>query len=94
MGPDDGIVIYEQHNPTRPIVRAIPFVEGREVKINAPFPNTTRGRDAAENLREGVLKRDVSGVQGDPTIVPVWRALNIESHAEGCWTRGQPCLYR
>ena len=52
----DGIVIYEQHNPHAPILRAIPFVEGREVKINAPFPNTTRGRDAAENLREGVLK--------------------------------------
>ena len=53
---DDGIVIYEQHNPHAPIVRAIPFVEGREVKINTPFPNTTRGRDAAVNLREGVLK--------------------------------------
>ena len=53
--PDDGIVIYEQHNPHAPIVRAIPFVEGREVKINTPFPNTTRGRDAAVNLREGVL---------------------------------------
>ena len=52
----DGIVIYEMHNQTAPILRAIPYVEGRAVKINAPFPNTTRGRDAATNLREGVLK--------------------------------------
>ena len=53
---DDGIVVFEMHNPHAPIVRVIPFLEGRALKINAPFPNTTRGRDAATNLREGVLK--------------------------------------
>ena len=53
--PENGIVINEQHNRQAPIVRAIPTVEGREVKIDVPLPNTTRGRDAATNLREGVL---------------------------------------
>ena len=53
--PDGGIVINEQHNRQAPIVRAIPFVDGNEVKVDAPLPNTQRGRDAAENVREGVL---------------------------------------
>ena len=51
----NGILVREQHNRQAPIVRAIPFVEGREVKIDTPLPNTTRGRDAAVNLREGVF---------------------------------------
>ena len=54
--PDDGIVVYEVHNPHAPILRAVPFVEGREVRIDAEFPNTTRGRDAAESMRSGVLR--------------------------------------
>ena len=31
-----------------------PFVEDGAVKISAPLPNTTAGRDAAENIRTGV----------------------------------------
>ena len=53
--PDDGIVINEQHNRQSPVVRALPFVEGRELRIDAALPNTTRGRDAATNVKEGVL---------------------------------------
>ena len=52
---EDGIVINEQHNRQAPILRAIPFVEGDEVRIDQHFPNTQRGRDAATNLREGVF---------------------------------------
>ena len=54
--PAEGIVINEQHNRLAPILRAIPFLDGDEVKIDAPVPNTTRGRDAITNIREGVLK--------------------------------------
>ena len=50
-----GVLINEQHNRLAPVVRATPTVEGRAVKIDVPLPNTTRGRDAAVNLREGVL---------------------------------------
>ena len=53
--PDNGFVINQQHNRAAPIVRAIPFIDGNEVKIDTPLPNTTAGRDAAENVREGVL---------------------------------------
>ena len=53
--PETGIVINEQHNRQAPIVRAVPFLDGTEVKIDTPLPDTQRGRDAATNLREGVL---------------------------------------
>ena len=52
--PEGGIVINEQHNRSSPILRVVPFLEGDKVKIDAALPNTTRGRDAAENLRTGV----------------------------------------
>ena len=32
-----------------------PIVDGNTVRIDHPFPDTQRGRDAATNLREGVL---------------------------------------
>ena len=53
--PDNGFVINQQHNRQSPIVRAVPFVEGNKVKIDAKLPNNTAGRDAAENVKEGIL---------------------------------------
>ena len=53
---DDGILIRELH-PQRggpqvpPIMRAMPYLEGRELRINAPLPNTTKGRDVAESMK-------------------------------------------
>ena len=48
---ESGIVIREQHNREAPIVRAIPYLEGKELRISIPLPNTSRGRDAATNMR-------------------------------------------
>ena len=53
--PENGIVINQQHDRKAPIVRAIPFLGGDEVRVDVALPNTTAGRDAAENVREGVL---------------------------------------
>ena len=53
--PKEGIVINEQHNRQAPILRAIPYIDGDEVKIDAAVPNTARGRDAVTNIRAGVL---------------------------------------
>ena len=57
----DGIVIRELHPPkdaqgrpiitTPPIMRTMPFMEGRELKISAPLPNSSQGRDIAEKMR-------------------------------------------
>ena len=52
--PEGGIVINAQHDRQSPILRAVPFLEGDDLKIDAALPNTTAGRDAAENLRQGV----------------------------------------
>ena len=52
--PKLGFNINAQHNRAAPVVRVIPFVEGRELRVLAALPNTAAGRDAAENIREGV----------------------------------------
>ena len=62
-----GIVIREQHNRQAPILRAVPYVEGRELRINAPLLNTTRGRDIAEAMK-------------GPT--PLFSGLSVEFRAE------------
>ena len=54
--PDDGIVIREQHNRLAPIMRVVPEVRENAVVIDAPLPDTQRGRDAATNIRAGVFK--------------------------------------
>ena len=53
---DDGIVIRELHPQrggpeTPPIMRTLPFLEGRELRISAPLPNSTLGRDIAETMK-------------------------------------------
>ena len=53
--PPTGLVVNEQHERKSPILRTLPTIDGKAVLIDAPFPNTTRGRDAAENMRQGVL---------------------------------------
>ena len=53
--PPEGIVVNEMHKRQSPIVRVVPFLDGDEVRIDAPLPNSTAGRDAAENVRLGVL---------------------------------------
>ena len=71
--PDTGIVIREQHNRQAPIVRAVPYMEGRELRIDAPLPNTTRGRDAA------------TAMQGEH---PLYTGLSVEFKAERETRRG------
>ena len=52
--PEKGILVNAQHDRKSPIVRVLPYVDGDAVKIDAALPNTTAGRDAAENLRQKV----------------------------------------
>ena len=53
--PPQGIIIDEMHNRQAPILRVVPVIDGNTVKIDVPFPDTQRGRDAATNVRLGVL---------------------------------------
>ena len=54
--PDGGIVLNEQHNRAAPILRFVPEVDGAEVRIDAPLPDTQRGRDAATMIRNGTMR--------------------------------------
>ena len=54
--PRDGkIVINEMHNRQAPILKATPELVGAELRINEPFPDTQRGRDAATLVQNGTL---------------------------------------
>ena len=53
---DDGVLLREQHNRQAPIVRFRPVVEGKEVRVSIPLPDTQRGRDAAVSVRNGTLR--------------------------------------
>ena len=52
---ESGVVLNEQHNRQAPIMRFVPTVEGREVRIDAALPDTTRGRDVATMIRNGTM---------------------------------------
>ena len=53
--PAEGILVNWQHDRSRPILRAIPFQDGDEVKIDAPIPNSVLGRDTVTNIKAGVF---------------------------------------
>ena len=53
--PDGGIILNEQHNRQAPIMRFTPEVVGSEVRIDAPLPDTQRGRDAAIMVKNGTF---------------------------------------
>ena len=54
--PDDGVVLNRQHDRRAPVMRFIPTVEGRSVRIDAPLPDTTAGRDMAAEIRAGLFR--------------------------------------
>ena len=51
----DGIVINRQHSRAMPVMRAVPKIEGSEVRIDAPIPDTMAGRDLASEVRAGLF---------------------------------------
>ena len=50
-----GIIINRQHLRQSPIMRVLPVVKDNEVRIDAPLPDTTAGRDAASEIRAGLF---------------------------------------
>ena len=53
---EGGIILNEQHARTQPIMRFTPTVDGLEVRIESPLPDTQRGRDAATMIRNGTMR--------------------------------------
>ncbi len=52
---ESGILIREQHRRESPILKTVPIVDGKLIRIDARVPDTQRGRDAITNVREGVF---------------------------------------
>ena len=52
--PPEGILLREMHRRDSPIARVLPFEQDDEIRIDAQLPNTQRGRDCVENIRQHV----------------------------------------
>ena len=54
--PADGVVLNRQHARGAPIMRVRPTQVGDELRIDQPLPDTIAGRDAATEIRSGLLR--------------------------------------
>ena len=52
----EGVLLNRQHSRKSPIMKIIPTVVGDEVRIDQRLPDTSAGRDAAVEIREGMFK--------------------------------------
>ena len=53
--PAEGVLLRRQHVRSTPIMRVVPEVRGAAVVIDAPLPDTAAGRDAATEIRGGIM---------------------------------------
>ena len=53
--PEGGVILNEQHNRQAPVMRFTPRQAEGRVLIDAPLPDTQRGRDAATMVRDGTF---------------------------------------
>ena len=54
--PDDGIILNLSHDRKQPLMRIVPEVREDAVIVDAPLPDTQRGRDVAVMIRDGTLR--------------------------------------
>ena len=54
--PSDGVVLNRQHERAAPIMRVIPALVGDELRIDQALPDTQAGRDAATEIRSGLMR--------------------------------------
>lgn len=54
--PADGVVLRRQHERGAPIMRVIPELREGELVIDQPLPDTQAGRDAAREIRSGLMR--------------------------------------
>ena len=54
--PSDGVILNRQHARGAPIMRVLPTLVGDELRIDQPLPDTIAGRDAATEIRSGLLR--------------------------------------
>ena len=71
--PTEGILINLMHDRQQPLLRAIPYLDGDELRIAADLPDTQRGRDVATDMRQAL---------------PVYTGLSVEFRASAEGRRG------
>ena len=54
--PADGVVLNRQHARHAPIMRVTPTLVGDELRIDQIIPDTSAGRDAALEIRSGLMR--------------------------------------
>ena len=54
--PADGVVLNRQHARGAPIMRVLPTQVGDELRIDQALPDTIAGRDAATEIRGGLMR--------------------------------------
>ena len=54
--PADGVLLRAMHRRDSPVARFTPEATETEVRVSIALPDTQAGRDAATNVRQGVLK--------------------------------------
>ena len=54
--PADGVVLNRQHARNAPIMRVLPTQVGDELRIDEILPDTVAGRDAATEIRAGLMR--------------------------------------
>ena len=54
--PADGVVLRRQHVRAAPIMRVIPELRGAALVIDTALPDTSAGRDAAAEIRDGLFR--------------------------------------
>ena len=54
--PADGVVLNRQHARGAPIMRVVPTQIGDAIVIDQVLPDTTAGRDAAAEIRQGLMR--------------------------------------
>ena len=54
--PSGGVVLNRQHARGAPIMRVLPTQVGDELRIDQILPDTIAGRDAAAEIRSGLLR--------------------------------------
>ena len=83
--PEDGVIVNRQHTRAAPILRVVPIVDGDKVRIDAPLPDTSAGRDAAAEIRSVFVSRAQCRVQGDGSNHRGRRETHYRSGTEwGC----------
>ena len=54
--PEDGIILNLSHDRRQPVIRFVPELRENRVMVDVALPDTGRGRDAAEMVRNGTLR--------------------------------------